>query len=156
MRHDAKKALLAVALAAGMTFGTTAFAYDKDNNPPGPAGGKGTNWENPPGPAGGPGATPDRSKRHWKEKADTNNDGTVDQTERAAAKEKWADKRQERKDKMKEKADTNQDGTVDDAERGAAKAKREEWEEKRDLNKDGKVGPAERKLARKEHRENKQ
>jgi hypothetical protein len=28
------------------------------NNPPGPAGGPGTNWENPPGPAGGPGASP--------------------------------------------------------------------------------------------------
>lgn len=34
--------------------------YDKDDNPPGPAGGAGTNWENPPGPAGGPGASPDR------------------------------------------------------------------------------------------------
>ena len=33
---------------------------DKDDNPPGPAGGPGTNWENPPGPAGGPGASPDR------------------------------------------------------------------------------------------------
>ena len=36
-----------------------AWAADKDNNPPGPAGGAGTNWENPPGPAGGPGASPD-------------------------------------------------------------------------------------------------
>jgi len=34
--------------------------YDRDDNPPGPAGGPGTNWENPPGPAGGPGASPDR------------------------------------------------------------------------------------------------
>ncbi len=34
--------------------------YDPDDNPPGPAGGPGTNWENPPGPAGGPGASPDR------------------------------------------------------------------------------------------------
>lgn len=33
---------------------------DKDNNPPGPEGGKGTNWENPTGPKGGPGASPDR------------------------------------------------------------------------------------------------
>ena len=33
---------------------------DHDNNPPGPAGGPGTNWENPPGPRGGPGASPDR------------------------------------------------------------------------------------------------
>jgi hypothetical protein len=33
---------------------------DRDNNPPGPTGGPGTNWENPPGPRGGPGASPDR------------------------------------------------------------------------------------------------
>ena len=34
--------------------------FDRDDNPPGPAGGPGTNWENPPGPVGGPGASPDR------------------------------------------------------------------------------------------------
>lgn len=33
---------------------------DKDNNPPGPKGGAGTNWENPPGPKGGPGVSPNR------------------------------------------------------------------------------------------------
>ncbi len=32
---------------------------DRDNNPPGPQGGPGTNWENRPGPQGGPGASPD-------------------------------------------------------------------------------------------------
>ena len=32
-------------------------------NPPGPAGGPGTNWENPPGPIGGPGAGPDSARR---------------------------------------------------------------------------------------------
>ena len=36
---------------------------DRDDNPPGPRGGPGTNWENPPGPRGGPGASPDR--RWW-------------------------------------------------------------------------------------------
>ena len=36
---------------------------DNDNNPPGPAGGPGTNWENPPGWRGGPGASPDRFGR---------------------------------------------------------------------------------------------
>ncbi len=35
---------------------------DNDNNPPGPQGGQGTNWENRPGPQGGPGASPDRKK----------------------------------------------------------------------------------------------
>lgn len=37
--------------------------HDHDNNPPGPAGGPGTNWENPPGWKGGPGTSPDR--RWW-------------------------------------------------------------------------------------------
>jgi len=36
---------------------------DRDNNPPGPRGGPGTNWENRPGPRGGPGASPDRVNR---------------------------------------------------------------------------------------------
>lgn len=36
---------------------------DFDNNPPGPAGGRGSNWENPPGWRGGPGASPDRYGR---------------------------------------------------------------------------------------------
>jgi len=35
---------------------------DRDNNPPGTAGGPGTNWENPPGKAGGPGASPNRKR----------------------------------------------------------------------------------------------
>ncbi|MDD5487764.1 MAG: hypothetical protein PHH49_02230, partial [Candidatus Omnitrophica bacterium] len=37
--------------------------WDKENNPPGPKGGPGTNWENKPGPQGGPGASPDVRKR---------------------------------------------------------------------------------------------
>jgi len=37
--------------------------FDNDNNPPGPIGGRGTNWENPPGWRGGPGASPDRYGR---------------------------------------------------------------------------------------------
>lgn len=36
---------------------------DRDNNPPGPKGGPGTNWENKPGPQGGPGASPNRAPR---------------------------------------------------------------------------------------------
>jgi len=37
--------------------------FDNDGNPPGPAGGPGTNWENPPGPIGGPGASPNSPYR---------------------------------------------------------------------------------------------
>lgn len=51
----ASTATLLCASLAGLTS-----AKDRDNNPPGPAGGRGTNWENPPGPRGGPGASPNR------------------------------------------------------------------------------------------------
>jgi hypothetical protein len=44
--------------------GACANAKDRDNNPPGPRGGAGTNWENPPGPRGGPGASPNRVFRY--------------------------------------------------------------------------------------------
>lgn len=37
--------------------------YDRDDNPPGPLGGPGTNWENPPGWRGDPGTSPDRFGR---------------------------------------------------------------------------------------------
>lgn len=50
---------IAAALAAVLCAGS-ADARDRDNNPPGPRGGPGTNWENPPGPAGGWGASADR------------------------------------------------------------------------------------------------
>lgn len=43
-----------------VAFAPAVNAHDRDNNPPGPAGGPGTNWENPAGPAGGPGASPNR------------------------------------------------------------------------------------------------
>lgn len=74
--------LMFAAVAVGSTFALSACYYDpghygphgnpgyhgrrgdypgdRDNNPPGPRGGRGTNWENPPGPRGGPGASPDR------------------------------------------------------------------------------------------------
>jgi len=39
---------------------------DRDNNPPGPKGGAGTNWENKPGPQGGPGTSPDG--RPWRDR----------------------------------------------------------------------------------------
>ena len=53
-----KKFAFAVITAALVLFAQAAWAVDRDNNPPGAAGGPGTNWENPPGAAGGPGASP--------------------------------------------------------------------------------------------------
>ena len=52
-------ALMTVSIAV-----VTASAEDVDDNPPGPVGGEGTNWENQPGPQGGPGASPDRRRPH--------------------------------------------------------------------------------------------
>lgn len=53
-------AALALATATLCATPTLAQRYDHDNNPPGPRGGPGTNWENPPGWRGGPGASPNR------------------------------------------------------------------------------------------------
>ena len=102
-----------ITLCLGSHF-SLAQAKDRDHNPPGPAGGRGTNWENPPGPVGGPGASPDR--RHWpgnppgprggpgyrptweewfakhpnyRDKVDLNNDGVIDADERHLAHKNW-------------------------------------------------------------------
>ena len=47
-----------VLIAMGLVASSTSALAR--NNPPGPAGGHGTNWHNPPGPKGGPGASPNR------------------------------------------------------------------------------------------------
>lgn len=53
--------------ALALALGLGACVTDYDDNPPGPRGGPGTNWENPPGPTGGPGASPDyRNFRSWR------------------------------------------------------------------------------------------
>ena len=58
------KTLIVAAFAAFTT--TSAMAYDRPNNPPGPVGGHGTNWHNPPGPVGGHGASPSWHHRAMK------------------------------------------------------------------------------------------
>jgi Spy/CpxP family protein refolding chaperone len=54
-----KASVILLSLLMASTLGAQASAADRDNNPPGRAGGPGTNWENQPGPRGGPGASPD-------------------------------------------------------------------------------------------------
>lgn len=61
MRNIGKSLLFSVLTSF---VAVSAQAIDRDNNPPGPRGGPGTNWENPPGPGGGPGASPDRHRHH--------------------------------------------------------------------------------------------
>ena len=61
-----RNTMIGIALLALSAAGVAAahdHRHDHDGNPPGPAGGRGSNWENPPGWKGGPGATPDR--RWW-------------------------------------------------------------------------------------------
>lgn len=53
----------AITLLLGVTAADIASA-ERRNNPPGPRGGRGTNWENPPGPRGGLGAS--RYHRGWR------------------------------------------------------------------------------------------
>jgi Ca2+-binding EF-hand superfamily protein len=59
-------------------------------------------------------------KQRLLEKFDTNKDGTLDETEREAARAF----QKERKEKMLEKFDTNKDGKLDEAERKAAREAR--------------------------------
>ena len=66
MTRNATSAVL-IGAALAMTLSACASGgyrhhRDRDDNPPGPRGGPGTNWENPPGPRGGPGASPDRRR----------------------------------------------------------------------------------------------
>lgn len=58
--------LLGTVLAIGASVPAQArdFRHDRDHNPPGRAGGPGTNWENPPGWRGGPGTSPDYRTWH--------------------------------------------------------------------------------------------
>ena len=62
LRYGLAGSLLTALLA--MSANVDAAPRDRDNNPPGPVGGRGTNWENPPGWKGGPGASPD--KRYYR------------------------------------------------------------------------------------------
>lgn len=56
--------IAALLVATAVALPGVSSARDRDDNPPGPRGGPGTNWENPPGPRGGPGASPDRVRHH--------------------------------------------------------------------------------------------
>ena len=99
LKWDALLALLTLVAFAFLC--DIAFAHDADNNPPGPVGGRGTNWENPAGPVGGPGASPDYRvtaktshvetwlKNHPKvlTKFDADGDGFLNKEERQAARE---------------------------------------------------------------------
>lgn len=59
--HKAARWITPLLLSALVVTGSAAAQHrDRDHNPPGPAGGPGTNWEDPPGWRGGPGASPDR------------------------------------------------------------------------------------------------
>jgi len=117
---------VSVCIVAVLFLFTCAYAKqpgDRDNNPPGPKGGAGTNWENPPGPKGGKGASPDvrgpgrkaEVDRPWERAADKNADGVVGPAEA----KQWKEGHSEKKDKSEvntgweRRADANKDGVVD-------------------------------------------
>ena len=135
---------------------------DKDDNPPGPRGGRGTNWENPPGPQGGIGASPNMPHvgnppgpaggpgtgnnnlqekaivdQRWEKNADTNKDGVVDKVEM----NQWKTRRQN--------PGNNQQGSQGEQGTGSNENIQEkavvdqEWEKKADTNKDGVVDKVE-------------
>lgn len=59
---------ISIGILVALLSTAPAVARDWDNNPPGPRGGPGTNWENPPGWRGGPGASPDRRWGYWRDR----------------------------------------------------------------------------------------
>ena len=63
IRHWLFASLFVFALGAAATADAAGQRRDRDHNPPGPIGGRGTNWENPPGLKGGTGASPDGYRR---------------------------------------------------------------------------------------------
>ncbi len=64
MKQKLKIIFLSTAFLSIGLLSSNLKAIDLDNNPPGPAGGPGTNWENPPGLKGGVGASPNRHHRY--------------------------------------------------------------------------------------------
>ena len=92
--------------------------------------------------AHGGGAKGDR--QGMKEKFDTNKDGKLDDSERAAMKAAMEAKRSQRKAEMLAKFDTNKDGKLDPAERAVMKQERSASAFKKlDANGDGVLSPAE-------------
>ena len=133
---------------------------DKDNNPPGPAGGEGTNWENPAGPVGGPGASPEGNTenraavdKRWEKRADANKDGVVDEVEINQWKNRPRGDRDNNPPGPKGGEGTNWEnpagpvgGPGASPNTGNVKAKSvvdKKWEAKADKNKDGVVGKVE-------------
>ena len=143
MKKQISRELLVFVSVLVFTFiSSQVFAVDKDNNPPGPKGGPGTNWENKPGPQGGPGASPDISKEEkakvnepWEIAADLNHDGVIDQTEiqrwrqlypnsnpagtqggQAADQNALQERAQQVNEAWEKAADLNHDGIIDQTE----------------------------------------
>ncbi|MBV8760988.1 MAG: EF-hand domain-containing protein [Deltaproteobacteria bacterium] len=83
------------------------------------------------------------------QKYDTNKDGKLDDTEKAAMKADFKAKHAQREAEMLAKFDTNKDGKLDDAEKAAMRdARATEEFQKLDTNKDGQISLDEFKAGR--------
>ena len=107
MKH---RKLLAVLMFA---ISIPALAADADNNPPGPAGGRGTNWENRPGPQGGPGAGPDQRPRLSPEQREKMKTATPEERQQLIqdVREKRQEQRENRQEARRDR-DNNPPGPV--------------------------------------------
>jgi Ca2+-binding EF-hand superfamily protein len=106
------KLKLALLISAPLVAGATTYAMAQGDGPP----------------------------RELVQKFDTNGDGKLDDTERAAMKAAFEAKRAERHKEMLARFDTNKDGKLDDAERAAMRdARLTERFQAMDANKDGKL-----------------
>ena len=98
-----------------------------------------------PGRHGGRRGIPPQLREKLLEKFDTNGDGKLDETERAAAKVAMQAKRAERKQQVLERFDADGDGQLNEAERAAAKAAfKAKMKERFDENGDGQLDETER------------
>jgi hypothetical protein len=89
-----------------------------------------------------PSNPPPNNAGKLKEKTDTDGDGQISDSEKAAMKEKRA-----KMERWKEKADTDGDGQISDSEKAAVKEKRakmEKWKEKVDTDGDGQISDSEK------------
>ncbi|TCJ18499.1 hypothetical protein EZJ19_01950 [Parasulfuritortus cantonensis] len=108
MRNTTKALLFAVMTAL---TATSALARDRDDNPPGPAGGPGTSVQNPAHPAGGPSVSADvRSHRQWLQKQMTKKEWQHFRTLRQEERQRFCVKKHITKDRCWFDRDDNPPG----------------------------------------------
>lgn len=149
------------AVAASGLFVTASYAGpgDRGGHAPGPRMQKQHQRDGRfAGPGRGMGHLPPKARgeinREIKSRIDTNQDGTLDQAERAAVRERLQAKRSAKAEKMISRFDTDGDGALNKQELSnaheAVKQRKAEFKGRHDRNKDGRLQGPERRGAKRE------